>query len=300
MKNSSFKSEARRDQFRYHYRQILSQFPFGQQFIRTTFGQTFVLTAGQEPNPPVILLHGSCSNSAFWLPEIMALSGSYSVYAVDIIGEAGNSEEFRPDLDSDAFAVWLKEVLDALNLPKTDVFHLQHEHADTSFTIRVVSVIVIYFFAEQRNLCASKDPGGPIMKTNSLSSKCYSLLLILILLLTPIAPVIATGEAPVSLVPALMTGNTVSLAMQIDSTWEGYFNATITLTNTGEKPIENWALSFSFPHTITSIMVVLGSIDCSGCPGMYDSLEESISEKTKDYVIFDEDGHTVWILWWQK
>jgi hypothetical protein len=67
------------------------------------------------------------------------------------------------------------------------------------------------------------------------------------------APVIATGEAPVSLVPALMTGNTVSLTMQIDSAWEGYFNGTITLTNTGEKPIENWALSFSFPHTITNI-----------------------------------------------
>lgn len=118
MKNSVFKSEASRDQLRAYYGQVLSQFPFGQKYIETTFGRTFLLTAGQDTNPPVILLHGSCSNSAFWFPEILALSGNYKVYAVDIIGEAGNSEEYRPDLDSDAFALWLKEVLDALDLPE--------------------------------------------------------------------------------------------------------------------------------------------------------------------------------------
>jgi len=64
-----------------------------------------MLTAGQESNPPIILLHGSCSNSKFWFPEIMALSNNFRGYAVDIIGEAGNSEEYRPDLSSDAFAL---------------------------------------------------------------------------------------------------------------------------------------------------------------------------------------------------
>jgi pimeloyl-ACP methyl ester carboxylesterase len=38
------------------------------------------------------------------------------VYAVDIIGEAGNSEEYRPDLSTDAFALWMKDVLQALKL----------------------------------------------------------------------------------------------------------------------------------------------------------------------------------------
>lgn len=78
-----------------------------------------MLTAGQESNPPVILLHGSCSNSAFWFPEIMALSANYRVYAIDIIGEAGNSEEYRPDLDSDVFALWIKDVLHSLGLKRT-------------------------------------------------------------------------------------------------------------------------------------------------------------------------------------
>jgi len=165
MKNSSFKSEASRDQFRSHYRQVLSQLPFGQQFIKTSLGQTFMLTAGQEINPPVILLHGSCSNSAFWYPEIMSLSGSYRVYAVDIIGEAGNSEEYRPDIDSDAFAVWLKEVLDALNLPKAVVIGnslggwMSLKFA-TSFPERVSKLVLIASagLAEIRPQFSSKVP----------------------------------------------------------------------------------------------------------------------------------------------
>lgn len=119
MKKSVFKTEAGRDKFRAYYNGILSQFPFEQKYVQTTLGQTFILAAGQESNPPVILLHGSCSNSAFWFPEIMALSNNYRVYAADIIGEAGNSEEYRPDLSSDAFAIWMKDVLSALGLEKT-------------------------------------------------------------------------------------------------------------------------------------------------------------------------------------
>jgi len=118
MKNSVFKTESKRNQFRAYYNGVLTRFPFDQRYIETSFGKTFILTAGQKSNPAVILLHGSCSNSAFWFPEIMALSGNYMVYAVDIIGEAGNSEEYRPDLNTNAFALWMKDVLDALSLEK--------------------------------------------------------------------------------------------------------------------------------------------------------------------------------------
>jgi pimeloyl-ACP methyl ester carboxylesterase len=119
MKKSVFKTESSRDVFREYYKNVLSKFPFEQQYIKTSFGQTFMLTAGKESNPPIILLHGSCSNSVFWLPEIIAFSKNYRVYAVDIIGECGNSEEYRPDLSSDAFALWMNDVLDALDIEKT-------------------------------------------------------------------------------------------------------------------------------------------------------------------------------------
>ena len=118
MKKSVFKTEAGRDKVRAYYNRVLDQFPFGRRYVETTFGRTFMLTAGHESNPPIILLHGSCSNSAFWFPEIMALSNYFRVYAVDIIGEAGNSEEYRPDLCSNAFALWMKDVLDTLGLER--------------------------------------------------------------------------------------------------------------------------------------------------------------------------------------
>jgi len=121
MKNSVFKTEAARDRFRAYYKQVLDRFPFGQQYVDTSYGRTFMLTAGRESDPPIILLHGSCSNSAFWFPEIMALSAEYRVCAVDIVGEAGNSKEYRPDLDSDDFAVWMAEVLQALGYEKAVV-----------------------------------------------------------------------------------------------------------------------------------------------------------------------------------
>ncbi len=119
MRTSVFKTEAGRDRVRSYYNMVLSQLPFERRYIETTFGRTFLLVAGDEANPAIILLHGSCSNSAFWFPEIMALSSTHRVYAVDIVGEAGNSEEYRPDLDF--FSYWMKEVLDALGLERASL-----------------------------------------------------------------------------------------------------------------------------------------------------------------------------------
>jgi pimeloyl-ACP methyl ester carboxylesterase len=118
MKKSVFKTEDGRDKVRAYYNHVLSRFPFEQRYVDTSLGQTFILTAGQEINPPVVLLHGSCSNSAFFFPEIMVLSKHFRVYAVDIIGEAGNSEEYRPDLNTDAFSRWMKDVLDVLKIER--------------------------------------------------------------------------------------------------------------------------------------------------------------------------------------
>ena len=121
MKKSVFKSSELRDEMRAYYNTILSKFLFEQKYVNTSYGKTFMLNAGAESNPPVVLIHGSNSNSVFWLPEIMALSGQFRVYAIDIIGEAGNREEYRPDLNTDDFAVWMKEVLDELSIEKAAI-----------------------------------------------------------------------------------------------------------------------------------------------------------------------------------
>lgn len=106
-----FKSEAAKNAIRTRYNQILSVFPFQQRYVDTAFGRTFLLEAGAAENPALVLLHGSCTNSAFWFGELSALSSTHHVLAVDILGEAGNSEENRLDLASEDYADWLADVL---------------------------------------------------------------------------------------------------------------------------------------------------------------------------------------------
>lgn len=116
IQNKVFKSQEGKERILSFYNQILSQFPAMQRYVDTIYGKTFVLECGLPENPPLLLLHGSCSNNAFWATEIFALSKAYHVFAIDIIGEAGNSEENRYDPAADEYALWLKEVLDKLQI----------------------------------------------------------------------------------------------------------------------------------------------------------------------------------------
>ena len=117
MKKSVYKSEEQKQAFRAVYNGFLAGMPFQKRTVQTPYGETFLLEAGDAGKPAVLLLHGSCSNSAFWFADIMALMNDYHVLAADIPGEAGNSAEYRLSLDHADYAEWLASLLDALNLP---------------------------------------------------------------------------------------------------------------------------------------------------------------------------------------
>ena len=121
MKTSVYQSPEKKEVFRAVYNNILSTMPFEKRTIETPYGETFLLEAGESGKPAVMLLHGSCSNSAFWFNDIMALKDNYHVFAADIPGEAGNSSEHRLSLDSSDYADWLASVLAALNLPRASI-----------------------------------------------------------------------------------------------------------------------------------------------------------------------------------
>ncbi|MPM68254.1 Carboxylesterase YbfK [bioreactor metagenome] len=121
MKISVFQSPEKKEAFRAVYNDILRTMPFQKHTISTPFGETFLLEAGDKTNPAVVLLHGSCSNSAFWFNDILALQERYHVFAPDIPGEAGNSSEFRLNLGGADYADWLSSVLDALDLPSVSI-----------------------------------------------------------------------------------------------------------------------------------------------------------------------------------
>jgi len=116
-----FKSKEGQDRIRGYYNNILSFFPVKQRYVDTSFGKTFALEAGSEKNTAIVLLHGSCSNSAAWLGDLAALTAQYHVFAIDIPGEPGNSEDNRLNIHSNDYSYWLDEVLDKLKTEKAVV-----------------------------------------------------------------------------------------------------------------------------------------------------------------------------------
>ncbi len=120
-KQSVFQSIAGRDAIRAFYSGILDMVPLNQKTVTTSYGSTFVLEAGDVSKPAVVLLHGSCSNSAAWFGDMPALASQYHVVAVDIPGEPGGSQEYRLNFQSDDHAHWLLETLDALGIAKAAI-----------------------------------------------------------------------------------------------------------------------------------------------------------------------------------
>ena len=100
------------------YRRILTYWPVANRQFRvpTRQGETFVIECGEESAPPVVLLHGSLSNSASWMGDVALWAKRFRVFAIDVIGEPGFSAPSRPPLNSGAYAQWLDDVMNALSL----------------------------------------------------------------------------------------------------------------------------------------------------------------------------------------
>lgn len=103
---------------RVRYREFLNYWPVANEHLRvpTAQGETFVIACGPKDAPPVVLLHGSLSNTSAWLGDVRALAERFRVYAIDMIGEPGFSAPSRPPLSSGAYAPWLDEVFAALRV----------------------------------------------------------------------------------------------------------------------------------------------------------------------------------------
>lgn len=85
--------------------------------VPTRYGETFVIECGDKTAPPLILLHGSSMNSLMWMGDAREYCRKYRVFAVDIPGEPGRSEERQLPFHGPAFADWLSDVFQALSLP---------------------------------------------------------------------------------------------------------------------------------------------------------------------------------------
>ncbi|KAF1067485.1 MAG: Carboxylesterase YbfK [Pseudomonas citronellolis] len=100
------------------YHQVLEGWPVAnqQRYLMTRAGATFVVSCGPVNAPALVLLHGTLSNAASWMFDAERWSTRYRVHAVDLIGEPGLSAPTRLELNDDAHACWLDDILDGLGL----------------------------------------------------------------------------------------------------------------------------------------------------------------------------------------
>jgi pimeloyl-ACP methyl ester carboxylesterase len=105
------------------YREILKLWPIPNErlTIQTREGDTFVVACGPQDAPPLLLLHGSGANTAMWMGDVADWAQDLRVYAVDLVGEPGLSAPSRPALASEAYALWLDDVLRALDVPRVSI-----------------------------------------------------------------------------------------------------------------------------------------------------------------------------------
>ena len=103
------------------YEKVLSMWPASHKEMNldTGYGRTFVIAGKDQSKPPLVLIHGSGSNSATWFADVAAYSQPYSVYCVDIPGEPGKSEAKRFDWHGPFFTEWLDDVLQGLGIKQT-------------------------------------------------------------------------------------------------------------------------------------------------------------------------------------
>ncbi|MFH8596534.1 alpha/beta fold hydrolase [Streptomyces rimosus] len=118
-----YKSASGEQQLRQRYQEALAAWPVPAEHLRipTREGETFVVASGPKEAPPLVLLHGAGANTSMWLGDIATWSRHFRTYAVDLIGEPGRSAPSRPPLASDAYAQWLDDVLDGLEIATTAV-----------------------------------------------------------------------------------------------------------------------------------------------------------------------------------
>ncbi len=117
---SRYKSEKARDRVFAAYDSVLSRWPvaYETRFVETRFGPTHLIASGPAGAPPLVLLHGSCTNAASWYGNVAAMADRFRVYALDTIGDPGKSAGTRPAYASEDHSLWLEEVFERLGLAR--------------------------------------------------------------------------------------------------------------------------------------------------------------------------------------
>ena len=105
------------------YDKVLERWPVAMEkvYIPTSLGKTLCIESGDKSKQPMILIHGSMSNSASWMADIKKLNEKHHTYCLDIPGDPGGSEDRRFSWNGPYFSRWIRECMNFLNIDKSVV-----------------------------------------------------------------------------------------------------------------------------------------------------------------------------------
>ena len=118
MRIGGFRSPKARSDFEVSYRagmRLLPE-PVAVHDVPTAYGSVRVYRFGQAAGAPILLLPGRAGTTVMWRPNIAALAERHPVYAVEPLGEPGQSRQTAPITGGADQAEWLAAVVEALDL----------------------------------------------------------------------------------------------------------------------------------------------------------------------------------------
>ena len=116
--NGGFKNERARQRFLEIYDELrtLSSPPDVVHDVATEFGTVRVYQHGPDRGVPVVLIHGFFMTSGMWWAQVGDLTGDFTVYAMDMLGQPGASMQTRTMVTPADAARNIVAVLEGLGL----------------------------------------------------------------------------------------------------------------------------------------------------------------------------------------
>lgn len=116
--NMAYKTQAGKSEVLKHYDSLFQYMTVSYETVSvsTRLGDTHIIIAGEKTAPPFILLHGSSMNASMWIGDIAKYQESFRVYAPDMPGEPGKSDERQYPFTTADYSDWLMDVFDSVGI----------------------------------------------------------------------------------------------------------------------------------------------------------------------------------------
>jgi len=98
--------------------------PYKRLTVSTRYGNTSMIAVGLEGAPPIVFLPALGVTSKMWLPNLATMSREYRIYALDTIGDLGESVLYDSEQypkNGQAYSEWLVDVFNELGIEQADV-----------------------------------------------------------------------------------------------------------------------------------------------------------------------------------